>query len=149
MRIRGRDTFETLCEENRQGAVSRWIWKSGNGKQEEEPGSLEIRAVAQNTRSGAGMANFHKGPDSKREEAFTDRGAAVVTTQLRPPEHKGSPGRHVNDGCGSDPVIVYRQEGGVGGLCSPVHSLQTPTWQLGHAASGPGPSTPSPCTSAS
>lgn len=89
-------------------------------------GFLEIRAVAQNTRSGAGMANFRKGPESKWEEAFTDRGVAVVTTQLCPPEHKGSPAQHVNDGCGSDPVILYRQEGGVGGLCSPVHSLQTP-----------------------
>lgn len=149
MRIRGRDTFETLCKENWQGAVSRWIWKLRNKKQKEEPGFLEISAVAQNTCSGAGMANFHKGPESKCEEAFTDRGVALVTTQLCPPEHKGSPGQHVNDGCGSDPVILYRQEGGVGGLCSPVHSLQTPTWQLGHTASGPGPSTPSLCTLAS
>ena len=85
----------------------------------------------------------------QREEAFTDRGVALVTTQRCPPEHKGSPAQCVNDGCGSDPVILYRQEGGVGGLCSPVHSVQTPTWQLRHAASGPGPSTPSLCTSAS
>lgn len=58
------------------GCCEQMVRKLRNKKRKEEPGLPGVSVAADSTHSGAGTANFGKGPESKHEEASR-------TTELR------------------------------------------------------------------